>query len=413
MAGSERSPGASGPRGTRGRPGEVQAIPWPGVLLVSGTRVVKAAGGTVQALKAPRPGPADEMLDRLSSAVGNNGLVLIGGESPSWEGLVTDAGAWKVSGGDTWFTASRGATRLRLALLDEISPDNDPLLGPDELATVTRHARFAGLAGVPFYADGGATGALLMEETVKVGRGASVLRAWRDEKAPRLVEAPWLGPWGEAPEGAVQLDKNAYYLCAANSALLPADGLAHTEARPDPRAHVGLWLIRIPDNPEKRLPHPLGLARQISAGTWRWVASPTLDLLADLGVRVEIGDSWTCPRDRCRRLLSPWYERLRAARAGALTYNDHDALAVQQAVKDTYSRGIGCLDRSSRRWHRPDWRAIIYAQARANFYRALLKAGRADDRWPAQTRTDAVLYVGDPPGSFRLGGGLGEWKVTR
>lgn len=379
-------------------------------MLVSGRRVLTATGARQ---RAPQPGPADEMLDRLWGAVGNNGLILIGDESPHWDGLLADAGAWKLAGGPAWFTAARGRTCLRLAVLSKIDPANDPLVGPDELATVSRHQRFADLAGVPFFADGGSTGALLMEETVKV-KGGEVLRAWRDDKAPAVREAPWLGPWS-VPEynDPVRLDKNAYYLCAANSAQLPVDGLTHTGGRPDPRDHVGLWRIRTPRNPEPHLPHPMG-GRLAAPGAWRWVAHPTMELLADLDVRVEICDSWTCPRPRSRRLLVPWYERLRDARALVMEERaDDDTRAVLAAVKDTYSRGIGCLDRTSRRWFRPDWREIIYAQARTALYRTLLKAGRDEGRWPAETRTDMVIYDGTPPGTFRIGTGMGQWKVTR
>lgn len=423
MTETKRSPAArTGPRGTNansrtGRSGGHQDKrgPAPGVLLVNGRRVVVPAGETE--LRAPRPGPADEMLDRLWGKVGHNGLVLLGDERPDWSYLITDAGAWKMTAGPAWFTASRGETRLRLALLPKIDPGNDPLLGPDELATVTRHKRFADLLGVPFYADGGSTSALLMEETIRP-HGANVLRSWRDERAPRSAEASWLGPWeaGERSDtvDVVRLDKNAYYLCAANSTHLPLDGLRHTEGRADPKTSVGLWQVRTPANPEPRLPHPFGAGRSAQPGTWRWVAHPTLELLADLGVRVEIRDSWSVPRDRSRRLLVPWYERLRAARAAARTYDDDDALAIQRALKDTYSRGIGCLDREGRRWYRPDWRAMIYAQARVNFWRALLKAGQQCDRWPAVTRTDAVLYSGTTvPETFKVGDGLGEWKIQR
>lgn len=386
----------------------------PGVVLVSGRRVVVRTGAE---LRSPQPGPADEMLERLWGVVGHNGLIMIGPDAPDWTYLVTEPGAWKRSGGPAWFTAARGETRLRLALLDKINPDNDPLIGPDELATVTRHARFADLLGVPFYADGGTTSALLMEETIRPN-GNPVLRAWRDERAPRAVEASWLGPWTApsycAQSAQVRLDKNAYYLCAANLTHLPLDALRHTEGSADPKLHVGLWRIRTPASPEERLPHPLGMGRNAQPGVWRWVAHPTMELLGDLGVRVEIGDSWTLPRARSRRLLSPWYDRLRNARAAARTYDDDDARALQQALKDTYSRGIGCLDREGRRWYRPDWRAMIYAQARANFYRALLKTGRELDRWPAETRTDMVIYEGtDTPATLKVGDGLGEWKVIR
>lgn len=383
---------------------------WPRTILVSGRRVLTAAGPS----RAPGAGPADEMLDRLWGAVGHNGLVMLGPEEPSWDYLLTDAGAWTISSGNersVWFTASRGQTRLRLVRSAGIVPGNDPLLGPDELATVSRHQRFMDLLGVPFFADGGATGALLMEETIRV-KGSPPLRAWRNDDAPAVTEVPWLGPWSVPEYGqAVRLDRNAHYLGPANSVLLACDGLQHTAGRPDPRLHVGYWHIRTPANPEPRLPHPMGAGAQ--PGAWRWVTHPTMDLLDSMSITLEIDNSWTCPRDRARRLLVPWYERIRDARSAVADYSDDDGRALQLAIKDTYSRGIGCLNRPTRRWFRPDWRAALYAEARCAMYRAVRRAVAADSAWPVETATDSVFYEGRVPASFKVGTGMGEWKVLR
>lgn len=406
---SGRAPASA--HGGGGRRAQDKATQLPRVILVSGTRVLAIDGLS----RAPQAGPADEMLDRLWGAVGNNGLVMLGSERPQWDYLLRDAGAWKIGRGNessAWFTASRGQTRLRLVLLDRINPGNDPLLGPDELATVRRHQRFLDLAGVPFFADGGSTGALLMEQTIKIN-GNPVFRAWRDEKAPAVSEAPWLGPWSVPEYGlAVRIDRNAHYLGPANSVLLAADALKPTGGTADPARHAGYWHIRTPANPEPRLPHPMG--RDARPGTWRWVTHPTMQLLGQLGAEVAIDDSWTCPRERARRLLVPWYERLRDARAALLDEQDDEARAILLAVKDSYSRGIGCLNRPTRRWYRPDWRAALYAEARCAMYRAMLKAGQQDGRWPCETATDSVYYEGsEPPASFRIGLGMGEWKVIR
>ena len=380
--------------------------------------VLTLAGGTVITPDGPRrmpePGPAAKMLARLWTVTGPGGLLLLAPGEPSWSYLLTEDSPWTVTGGPAWFTLTRGSDRMRAGVLGEVDLANDPLIGPDLAATTRRHQRFGDLLGVPFYADGGATGALLLDATVNT-KGAPVLRAWHDQKAPRAAEGPWPGPWtprGEYQPG-VQLDKNAHFLCAANSAVLPMDGLRPLKAdfyEEVAEFWTGLWEIKVPDNPELRLPHPVaGGARP---GSWRWVAQPTLDLLAELGMRIEIRGAWVCPRERARRVMVPWYEKLRDARA-ATAGDDPDSKAVRQAVKDTYSRGIACMDRESRRWFRPDWRAFLYAQARTCLYRSMLKAGRTEDRWPAETRTDMVVYEGDTPASYRIGTGMGEWKVTR
>ena len=407
MTGNTAGP-RRGDRGRRHLSAVINSTP-PDVITLAGDKVITSAGRITD---APEAGPADEMLDRLAVKVGPNGLILISPEWPSWAYLISDPSGWAMSGGPAWYTAMKGGYRLRIGKLGEMKPENDPLIGPDLLSTTMRHKRFGDLLGVPFYADGGTTAALLLDATISV-KGAPPLRAWVDEDAPGVGEVTWLGPWTHAGEyhPGVQLDRNAQYLVAANSALLPLDRLRHARIpyRAGASEWVGLWQIQVPDNPEPRLPHPMG--RSARPGAWAWVAQPTVDMLRDLGVAVEANDAWLCPRSRSRRVMVPWYEKLRDARA-AVTGDDDDARAIRQAIKDTYSRGVSCMETKGRRWYRPDWRAILFAEARMGLYRAMLKAGREEGRWPAETRTDSVIYEGDVPKSYRIGSGMGEWKVT-
>ena len=380
----------------------------PGTILLAGHAVYTSTGAIVE---APPAGPADEILTRLHRRLGDNGLVLIAPDTPSWDYLTTSPKSWHVSAGPAWFTVTLDGARLRLAVLENVreKKDNDPLLGDDYVTTVLRHQMYADLTGVPFYGDGGTSGALLMDATINV-KGTPPRRSWTD--GPRVMEASWPGPWSACAEipHKVQLDKNAYDLAAANSALLPLDALTYMPGGLVPN-RVGLYHLRVPGNPCPQLPHPVGA--NAKPGQWRWVAQPTVDLLAELGAVVEVDGSWTCERDRARRVLAPWYERLRDARSFLTDSGDEDTLAVRQAVKDTYSRGIGCLDREGRRWYRPDWRAILYAQARTCMWRTMWKAGQGG-RWPVETRTDMVVYEGsEPPAEFKVGPGMGQWKVTK
>lgn len=387
----------------------------PGVLVLDGPTVITGKGSVIN---APARGPAGLVLDRLAKRLGDNGQVLITDAEPRWDTIIQgDTGGWQVSGGPAWFTARRDQARLRIGILTEIPANNDPLLaGADLLTIAVRHQMYAGLCGVPFYGDGGSTATLLLDTTISV-RGRQPLRKWDDKAAPEVSEDAWPGGggWpdqpGEHPH-TVTLDRNAQYLSAVNGTYLPLDALRRTGSIPFDQHLAGYWRIGIPANPEPRLPHPAG--RNVSPGL-RWVTTPTVQLLAFLGCTIDVADSWTCPRDRCRRVMDPWYEVLRDARAELLAVPDRggDTAALLEAVKDTYSRGISHLDRSPlRRWYRPDWRNTLYASARCSMWRSLWVAGSVHNVWPVVVKTDSATYEQEnAPAAFKIGAGMGEWKV--
>lgn len=392
----------------------------PTVLGLDGPDVITGTGSIVA---APDPAAPDVILDRLAAALGHNGQVLLTDREPSWESIVTGKhiGVWTISGGPSWYTAEHNNFCLRIGILRDIRGLNDPLLDANPIPTVIRHQIFARLVGVPFFGDGGTTCNLLLDATVRV-RGRAPLRKWRSGDAPAVQEdawpgggvwhSTWPGPEPERPLGStITVDCNAQYLWGACACYLALDGLTHTRARWDP-ALAGYWLLEMPANPEPRLPHPAGYA--VMPGEQRWVTTPTAALLAELaGGQLDVADAWTCPRDRCRRVLDPWYQTLRNARAALLNDTDADSLAIRQAVKDCYSRGISHLDRrSERQWYRPDWKATLFANARVSMWRALRNAGTAYNVWPVAVQTDAAEYAElDAPQAFKIGAGMGQWKV--
>lgn len=385
---------------------DVTSIPDRNVLVLDGPHVITGAGAV---LDTPDHGP-DQILNRISTRFGSDGLVLLTPRDHTWEKIKDGAGGWHITGSKAWYTAEQDLRRIRIGHLQLVGDDQDPMIGHDLVGTAVRHQLFHSLVGVPFYGDGGTTSALLMEATISV-RGKGVLRKWNDKDAPVVRESPWCGPWSpENRDGDVAVDRNAQYLGAAGNAVLPLDELEHRVA--SPTGSVGYFRIRVPANPVPELPHPCG--HDVAPGRFRWFASPTIELLAECGADVQIEDAWTCPRSRARRLLAgtgKWYERLRDTRAVLIDSQDPDSLAVLQAVKDTYSRGIGAtLTRPTGRWYRPDWTQIIQAQARADMFRALLRVWEADQIWPVSSMTDVATYDTLPP-SLRLSNGMGGWKV--
>jgi hypothetical protein len=345
---------------------------------------------------------AGNLLDLASDRFGRDGLLLLG--DVEWDKLKSSAG-WVVGTEPrrAWITASRCGRYIRIGRLSGIDRRNDPLMFDNLITTAVLHGLFHDLTGVPFYADGGTTSGLLMDATI-TARDRTVLRKWTDPLAPHVNE-PWtLGPWGDEDAGGITIDRNAQHLAAAGTAILPADALERNgDGTPV------LLKIRVPEAPCPHLPHPCG--PKAEPGSLRWVAHPTLTLLDETGCKVQVQETWTAPRMlRLLRGKGRWYDTLRDARAAVLDGDDPDTRAVRQAIKDTYTRGIGAtLARDNGRWYRPDWRAIIFATARANLWRSMLKVGLTDGLWPLYTDTDSVMYE-SAPDSLRYGTGLGEWK---
>lgn len=384
----------------------------PRVILLDGGHFYTDRGAL---LEAPAMAPAADVLGRLLGRLGDGGLILISGrEQPSWSYLTAGGPGWAIAGGPAWYTARSAAGLLRIGRLAQADPDNDPLIDANPVTTVMRHRMFADLTGANFYGDGGTVSGVLLDQLARV-KGPPILRRWDDPAAPRMNEPCWPGAWeltGGPYTAALTLDRNAQFLTAANDTFLPLDALERTGPARFDATRNGLWLITVPDNPEPRLPHPCG-ARAVP-GTSAWVAQPTMDLLDWLGCRLDVADSWTCGRDRSRRAMRRWYETLRDARAALIDAQDPDSAALLRAVKDTYSRGVDHLAKDPhRRWYRPDWTAILRARARTSMWRAMWQAGHIHSAWPCSTSTDSVSYQNpDPAPSYRIGTGLGEWKIT-
>jgi hypothetical protein len=387
------------------------------VLILDGESTITGRGALIG---SPSWRSSLQFFEAVNKRFGGDGLVFFSERDDTVDrlGLDRDTGPWKVTGSDSWHIARKGSTYVRLGHLGAIDPDTDPLIVPgDPIRTAVLHQWFIDLVGTPFYGEGGTTSAILLDATVSV-KGQEPLRRWDDPKAPDVRESPWLGPWQRecdctGMENHVTLDRNAQYLSAAGGATLPLDALREHHGPPqDLRDAIGYWRIQIPQNPEPRLPHPCG--PQAVPGEWAWVTSPTAEFLAEMGAEVKVASSWTCPRNRSRRLLrgqGKWYDRLRDARAILMEGDGDDDARVLRAVKDTYTRGVVTFGKHSGRWYRPDWSQIIRAEARVSMWRAVFRIGITESLWPVSTSTDAATYSLQPA-SARIGTGMGEWKVA-
>jgi hypothetical protein len=166
------------------------------------------------------------------------------------------------------------------------------------------------------------------------------------------------------------------------------------------------------------MPHPLNPRGSLPKQPV-WATTPGVQLAYELGYEVPILAAYVWPEHG--RVLDPWYERIRDARA-ALDVDDVDAQTARDLLKVVYTRTIGML--GSEEWMRnrpgyaPDRRHHIVAKARANILRRIVQIGRDSDRWPVAVITDTVLYLSDDPDPVRswpgkpeqLGRGFGQFK---
>jgi hypothetical protein len=173
--------------------------------------------------------------------------------------------------------------------------------------------------------------------------------------------------------------------------------LVNTGKRAFDATKAGWWLADIAPWPLLDVcPDPAGPNRR--GRKLRWVTTPTLALLDELGKEnwhggFTIVDSWTGPG---RRALTPWAERLRDAWAAAWALPDPcDRERVTDAIKAGGNAAIGLLaNKGMRSVYRPDWAHTVRALARANGFRRVWKEGRLG-RWPVLIETDAIHYDHD------------------
>ena len=242
------------------------------------------------------------------------------------------------------------------------------------------------------------------------------------EYAP-MLPAKWsrdLTPGELADTAVIKLDRNAAELSALNTPL----GIGEPEHRNgpvifDPKVAGYYRLASQPGIYDRLLP-PLEIRPRSDGGLW--VTRPDAELLAGLELLPEISEAWIWADSR--RVLYPFYTRLRKAREALLPVRDTPAGHVAWLVLGAlYKSFIGYLaeTRGPRGeadvlW-RPDYREHIKAEAYGRMFRNLIKARDASGRHPIATDADAAYFttseispVKARPEGLAYGTPGGAWK---
>lgn len=366
---------------------------------------------------------------------------------------IRDAG-WRVKSLTPYMRCYRKVNERNVAITlvvgEWMTKNNTPMLFPHSaLMTAQRMCEWAEQMGVQWYANGAFTGgdlfwhvhrekrASIDKQNIRRRREHYFAKPWfAEDIRPVLQEGmagcespytkgdflnPELPEWEEGGQWEfLTLDARKAYLSAAASVRVAAGKLT-----PGPtvfsKSLSGFWRVRTAPWPESScLPNPAGYAAPLADGT-RWVTSPTLELLEEIGHEFTVYESLVGDGST---LLKAWAEKLRNALQSAM--GDKLESAVKMAAVQTIGDWGRVPDdpEAKVRICRPDWNAAVIALFRSNLWRKMQAAGNSGI-YPAWIETDKVLYPpADEQGirisatrsgrpAFPEGPGFGQFRYER
>jgi hypothetical protein len=216
------------------------------------------------------------------------------------------------------------------------------------------------------------------------------------------------------------LDRNAAFLAAIGTAILPIDGLTPFDGEGDEKL-TGIYRIQSWPELLRPGPHPWGTRKTLLLKRDLWVTRPTLDLgrdMADAGImeNPRVISSLLGRRLRENRpataRLERLYGQLNDARTAGLMAGDSDAVGF---IKAMYSVGISTMGESgsnTRIW-RPELPPIIRAASFTNNYRLARKLQTAGLAIVALTHNDEIHVAATPETVFAATDGAGKPVVKR
>jgi hypothetical protein len=258
--------------------------------------------------------------------------------------------------------------------------------------------------------------------------GADDLIIGGDDRAPRTFENPFVHlqddlDWKKLrPLSIAERQKKYVHAFDKNAAFLQAVGIPlgvgdYTYvSRPQVSDCPGLWLVKsisFFSEDRTRLRYFKGMNREMSE--WfnppgfanaipfsQWVTTPTLKLLCDLDLIVEVEAAWLA--DDAHKLFPTYYSNIKQVLA--LCDVSPTGRLMRRFVKGIYTKGIGYLRadfaRQANEWfYRPDWWATIVSEATARIFRDAIDVNKAHGVWPIATYIDCLYYVSDEPDAYK------------
>lgn len=305
-----------------------------------------------------------------------------------------------------WFTLwAHGRPTIHIGIAPWLGEQNNQLHHVDGGNLSWRLAQFQNFTGVAFHGSSAlAASTLLMQlgDAMKDPQGRPLKIAWKPTwegctPAKSDCEQPYMWGGDHLAEGLPyrwKWDASRQYLAAAHNSPVPIGELRRTRRRAFTRKAQGYWRIVSPVWNIPELPNPTGKA----SGVECWVTTPTMELLEELAayeegyvVMPEVLDSWTTD-EGIRDFFRPWVSRVETAYRCSIDDTSPDGLAVTDAIKGIYKRGIGFMKTSTGRLWRPDWRHTIIAKARANLFRKIFGVWRLTGAAPIHINYDEVTY---------------------
>lgn len=334
-----------------------------------------------------------------------------------------------------WARIFRGPVRLNLGLIELIDPSHCPAIEETPAILAASLYQWRLLSGQDWYGAAADAGNDVLRGMFAPGQRRRMVKPewWIKPPLDRKVASEVAltpGRWHRRPDTGEthghKLDKRRAHLAALTTTQVAGGDLEYRDGQTQPFdvKRCGWWCVKLAEWPHGELmPDPAGYGPVLDDG-YRWVATPTLELIEQLrrsghhGGILDLRESYTAPGVDILKHLA---KTLRDVFDGAAGIADDDVReVVQESTKAAYRQFAGFWQSTQSDVQRADWSAAMVAGNRVSVWRAAWKAIEGPDGdfqgpVPLWFDTDCVIYGGgpdpiDPPAGWSMEDKLGGWR---